>query len=123
MKIGIGLPTALPGAGRAAVLDWARAAEACGFSTLAALDRVAYPNLEPLTCLAAAAAVTERIGLMPNVLLAPLHSPLWKIAGTIEALAGAGRLTLGVGVGSRREDYEAAGVAFEQRGKLLDAQL
>ncbi len=87
------------------------------------LDRVAYPNLEPLACLAAAAAVTERIGLMTNVLLAPLHSNLAKRASTIDTIAGGGRLTLGVGVGGRRDDYEASGVEFARRGRLLDAQL
>jgi alkanesulfonate monooxygenase SsuD/methylene tetrahydromethanopterin reductase-like flavin-dependent oxidoreductase (luciferase family) len=93
---------------------WARRAEAAGFSTLAVLDRLAYPNLEPLACLAAAAAVTERISLMTDVLLAPLHSNtalLAKQASTIDAIAGGGRLTLGVGVGGREDDYRAVGAS------------
>jgi alkanesulfonate monooxygenase SsuD/methylene tetrahydromethanopterin reductase-like flavin-dependent oxidoreductase (luciferase family) len=126
LKIGIGLPTAIPGVDRAGIVDWARRAEAGGFSTLAVLDRVAYPNLEPLACLAAAAAVTESIGLMTDVLLAPLRpntALLVKQAATIDTLSGGGRLTLGVGVGSRRDDFEASGVDFATRGRALDRQL
>jgi alkanesulfonate monooxygenase SsuD/methylene tetrahydromethanopterin reductase-like flavin-dependent oxidoreductase (luciferase family) len=126
MRIGIGLPSAVPGVGREGVVEWARRADAAGFSTLAVLDRLAYPNLEPLACLAAAAAVTERIGLLTDVLLAPLRGGaalLAKQAATIDAIAGGGRLTLGVGVGGRPDDYEAAGVDFSRRGRLLNAQL
>ena len=74
MRVGIGLPSAVPGVNREGIVEWARRAEAAGFSTLAVLDRINYSNLEPLVCLAAAAAVTERIELMTDVLLAALRS-------------------------------------------------
>ena len=48
---------------RGQLVEWARRAEARGFSSLGTIDRVVYENYEPLTALAAAAAVTERIGL------------------------------------------------------------
>lgn len=54
MRIGIGLPSAIPGTSGAAVLDWARRAEARGFSTLGTIDRIAYASYEPLIALAAA---------------------------------------------------------------------
>ena len=56
MKIGIGLPTTIPGATREQVLDWARRADSAGFSCLGTIDRIVYPNHEPLVALAAAAA-------------------------------------------------------------------
>ena len=58
MKIGIGLPNALPAVDGRALLDWARRDEDRGFSTLATIDRLVYDSYDPLTVLAAAAAVT-----------------------------------------------------------------
>ena len=75
--------------------------------------------------LAAAAAVTERIRLTTDILLAPLRgngAVLAKQAATIDALSG-GRLTLGVGVGARPDDFEAAGVPYNRRGRLMDELL
>ncbi len=71
-------------------MEWARRAEALGFSTLATIGRVAYPTYEELVALAAAASVTERIGLMPNVLLAPTRDPvlLAKEAASLDQLSG-----------------------------------
>ena len=71
MEVGIGLPSTIPGASRDQLLEWARRAEAHGFSTLGTIDRIVYPNHEPLIALAAAAAVTERIRLATMILLAP----------------------------------------------------
>ena len=70
MDVGIGLPSTIPGAGRA-VLEWARRAEARGFSSLGTIDRIVYPCQEPLIALAVAAGATERIKLMTAILLAP----------------------------------------------------
>ena len=124
MEIGIGLPnTVLEVPGRLLV-DWARRAEERGFSSLATIDRLAYPTYDSLTALTAAAAVTERIGLVTNVLLEPLYPPvlLAKVTASLDQLS-AGRLTLGVGVGSRPDDYELAGRPFGGRGRRFDADL
>lgn len=80
--------------------------------SLGTIDRIAYPNYESLVSLAAAAAVTERIGLVTDILIAPLrtNSTLFaKQAATIDNLSG-GRLTLGLAVGGRPDDYEVSGV-------------
>src|SRR3954447_15022606 len=124
MDIGIGLPNATLGVDRAGIVDWARRAEDAGFSSLGTIDRIAYPNFEPLISLAAAAAVTERIRLMTDILIAPLRPAtlLAKQAATIDQISN-GRLTLGLAVGGRPDDYEAAGVDFHARGKIFDAQL
>ena len=80
--------------------------------------------LEPLTVLAMVGARTERVRLCPMVLLAALRRPivLAKTAATIDVLTS-GRLDLGVGVGWQEEEYEAAGLDFNRRGRLLDHTL
>src|ERR671933_1535040 len=109
MDIGIGLPATIPGTRGPLILDWAKQADSGPFSSLAILDRLVYPNYEPLITLAAAAAVTDRVRLMPTVLLAPLRGAgvLAKQAATIDALSG-GRLTFGLGVGASEEDLNLA---------------
>jgi alkanesulfonate monooxygenase SsuD/methylene tetrahydromethanopterin reductase-like flavin-dependent oxidoreductase (luciferase family) len=125
MDVGVALPNAVPRATGAQLTEWARRAEARGFSSLGTIDRIVYDNYEPLTALAAAAAVTERIGLSTTVLLAPLRTNavlLAKQALSVNALSG-GRFTLGVGLGAREDDYEASGVDLGDRGGRLDAML
>jgi alkanesulfonate monooxygenase SsuD/methylene tetrahydromethanopterin reductase-like flavin-dependent oxidoreductase (luciferase family) len=124
MQIGIGLPITIPGVNGKLALDWARKAEANGFSSLGTLDRLVYGNYDSLISLAAAAAVTERVRLITTILIAPLHNPagLAKQTATLDALSN-GRLTLGLAVGGREDDYKAAGIPFKQRGKIFDQQL
>jgi probable F420-dependent oxidoreductase len=80
--------------------------------------------LEPLTVLTAVAALTSRVRLGTYILLAALRRPvvLAKQASTLDVLSN-GRLDLGVGVGWQREEYEAAGLDFGARGRLLDHTL
>lgn len=125
MDIGIGLPNAVEGASGRQLVEWARRADERGFSSLGTIDRIRYGNYEPLVTLAAAAAVTERIGLATTVLLAPLRPnavELAKQALSVQALSG-GRLTLGLGLGARQDDYEASGVPLRGRGRRFDAML
>ena len=113
------------GVGRAGIVDWAQRAEGVGFASLGTLDRLVYANYESLIALAAAAAVTERIELVTDILIAPLRSNtalLAKQAATIDSLSG-GRLTLGLAPGGRRDDFEASGVDLSARGRLFDRQL
>ena len=124
LKIGIGLPATIPGTQGTRILDWANKADSGPFSSLSILDRLVYPNYESLTTLAAVAGVTQRIRLITTVLLAPLRNPvlLAKQAASVDAFSG-GRLSLGVGIGAREDDYLAASVPFKKRGKLLDEEL
>jgi alkanesulfonate monooxygenase SsuD/methylene tetrahydromethanopterin reductase-like flavin-dependent oxidoreductase (luciferase family) len=124
MDIGIGLPNTVLGVDRRGIVDWARAAEEAGFASLGTIDRIVYDNYESLISLAAAAAVTERIRLTTDILIAPLRQTalLAKQAATIDQLSG-GRLTLGLAVGGRQDDFEATGVDFHSRGAIFDRQL
>lgn len=125
MKIGIGLPNTVPGTEGGDMRDWARRAEAAGFSTLGTIDRLVYGNHESLIALSYAAAVTERIGLLTSILIAPLRANtalLAKQAASLDVLSG-GRLTLGLAAGGRDDDYQASGLDFHQRGATFDRQL
>jgi alkanesulfonate monooxygenase SsuD/methylene tetrahydromethanopterin reductase-like flavin-dependent oxidoreductase (luciferase family) len=124
VRVGIGLNSTVPGVERQQVLDWARAADDHGFATLGGIDRLVYPGWDPLVALAAAAAVTERIELVTAILISPYRNTavLAKEVATLDNLSG-GRLTLGVALGAREDDYESAGMAGQQTGRRLDEQL
>ena len=124
MKIGIGLPNTIKGTPGRRLVEWAQLAEERGFSGLATIDRIAYPNYDSLSVLAAVAGATTRIGLMTNILIAPLYQPvhLAKVAASVDQLSG-GRLTLGIAPGGRADDYAVVGRDFGSRGKDLDALL
>ena len=125
MDVGIGLPNSVPGLDGRLMVDGARQAEDRGFSTLGTIDRLLFPNYEPLVALAAVAAVTERIRLMTDILISPYrnNTPLLaKQAVSLDNVSG-GRLTLGVAPGWRDDDYKASGVDYAARGQILDEQL
>ncbi|MDB5393985.1 MAG: hypothetical protein JWM91_1491 [Rhodospirillales bacterium] len=132
------------------LLGFARAADAAGIDRVTVSDHVVFGEeldeygkpevggraggkqptgpdghwLEPLTTLSVVAGATSRVRLGTQILLAALRRPvvLAKTAATLDVLSG-GRLDLGVGVGWQRAEYDAAGLSFEQRGRLLDHTL
>jgi alkanesulfonate monooxygenase SsuD/methylene tetrahydromethanopterin reductase-like flavin-dependent oxidoreductase (luciferase family) len=125
MEFGLGLPTTVMDKDGPALANWARRAEEAGFASLGVIDRLVYDNFEPLTSLAAAAAVTERVRLTTGILIAPYRTQtalLAKQAATVSALSG-GRLVLGVAAGGREDDYQAVDATYHDRGRRLDAQL
>lgn len=124
MQVGIGLPNTIPGADGQLILNWARQADVGPFSSLGVLDRLVYDSYEPFTALAAAAAATHRVRLATTIVIGPLRNTalLAKVAASVDALSG-GRLVLGLAVGARQEDYDAAGVEYRSRGKRLSEQL
>ncbi len=83
MDIGIGLPSTIPGIPGRLIVEWAVAVERVGFWTLGTIDRVVYGNLERLSVMAAAAAVTERIGLTTA---APNRAVPWQASAQKSAL-------------------------------------
>jgi len=125
VDIGIGLPTTISGVAGTTVLEWARRADAAGFSTLGTIDRVVYGNYDAVPALAAAAAVTSTIRLTTAILISPYRGNgalLAKQLASVDQLSG-GRLVVGIAVGSREDDYAATGSDFTGRGKAQDALL
>jgi probable F420-dependent oxidoreductase len=142
MKIGLGIPQSGRFADAGAARTVAVAAEAHGFSSLWAFDRLlapveprsAYPGtvdgalppeqthvLDPLVTLTLAAAVTDRIRVGTDVLVAPWYSPalLARTLATLDHVSG-GRLTVGLGVGWSVDEYDAVGVPMRNRGRRLE---
>src|SRR3954451_15368854 len=141
VQLSLGIPNFGPWAAAALqpLLDLARAADTAGVDRLVVSDHVLlghhtdayrwgrFPTppdaawLEPLACLTAFAAVTDRVRLSTGILIAPLRPApvLAKTVSTLDVLSG-GRVDLGVGVGWQREEYDATGIAFAGRGDLLE---
>jgi alkanesulfonate monooxygenase SsuD/methylene tetrahydromethanopterin reductase-like flavin-dependent oxidoreductase (luciferase family) len=124
MEIGIATPAMVPGMTRELFLEWARKADASPFDALGVTDRVVWSNWEPLIALAAAAALTSRVKLVTHILMSTLRNTgiLVKQVSTIDQLSN-GRVILGLGVGSRTEDFAAAPSPIHQRGKIMEQQL
>lgn len=122
MKIGIGIPESLHSPDT--LFEWVRRVDAGPFSTLGILDRVVYSNYESLITLAAAASISTRVRLMTEILLAPLRPTtiLAKEIATLDVLSK-GRLTLGLGVGGREDDFLATQTSYHLRGKRLEEQI
>src|SRR5437764_2633281 len=128
MRIGVGLPTSTPPVGARyrgrELLEWAVRAEAGPFASLGVTDRLVYDCTDPLVALAAAAAVTTRVRLVTMVVIGPVRpaAVLATQAASLDALSG-GRLTLGVSLGARPDDYDAAGASWRGRGRALSDEL
>jgi len=116
MKIGMTLPVMEPALDRELLLDWIERIDNGPFSSLCFGERIAFSNPEVITLLGAAAAMTRRVRLVTTVIVAPLHDPvmLAKQLATADMLSG-GRLSVGLGVGGREEDYRAVGVDLSRR--------
>jgi alkanesulfonate monooxygenase SsuD/methylene tetrahydromethanopterin reductase-like flavin-dependent oxidoreductase (luciferase family) len=124
MEVGVGLPTTTPGSDGHHIVEWARRADTGPFASLGVLDRVVYRSVDPFLSLAAAAAVSSRLRLVTMVVIAPLRNTvlLAKQAASLDLLSG-GRLTLGLAVGARADDYQVTGVERRGRGRRLSEQL
>lgn len=125
MRVGIGLPAAVPGVDAARLGEWAAAAEAAGFDAVGVIDRLVYDNLEPLTALAAAAVRTSRVELLTTVLDVGWRNNavlLAKQLASVDQLSG-GRLTAGLGLGGWPDDFAASGAAQHGFGELWESSL
>lgn len=134
MKIGVNVPNFGPGTDPGVLRAWARTVEGLGYDLLMVSDHVAItpdvagqypaPFYEPFTTLSWLAGVTERVRLGTTVLVVPYRHPLLvaRMAANLDALSG-GRLVLGAGIGWAKQEFDALGVPFEQRGKLTSEYL
>jgi alkanesulfonate monooxygenase SsuD/methylene tetrahydromethanopterin reductase-like flavin-dependent oxidoreductase (luciferase family) len=124
MKIGIGLPNQVRDVRPTVLPEWAAKAETAGFSTLGTVGRFAYPGVSDTVALAAAAGATSTIGLLSHVLLAPVW-PAQLLAKELAGIDGVSghRLTIGIGIGGRPDDFVADGFGMGGRGKRMDHDL
>lgn len=104
------MPIMQPDLDASILRTWARAIDEGPFASVCFGERVAFDNPEALTLLGALAAWTDRVRLVSTVIIPQLHDPvmLAKALATADMLSG-GRLTVGLGVGGRHEDYDAVG--------------
>ena len=116
---------------RRGLIEFVRAAEEAGLDGIGFTDHPApthrwmaaggHDALDPFAALAFTAAVTERLLLIPNVVVLPYRNPFLvaKSVATIDALS-AGRFVLAVGTGYLKGEYRALGVDFDERNELFD---
>lgn len=116
---------------RNALKSFCQTAERAGFDGIGFTDHPAptekwlrsggHDALDPFVALSFCAAVTERIRLIPNIVVLPYRHPLIvaKMVATLDVLSE-GRFTLAVATGYLRGEYKALGVDFEQRNALFD---
>lgn len=110
MQVGMTMPMMEPGLDNAMLRTWALAIDEGPFSSVCFGERVAFGNPETFTLMGALTAWTARVRLVATVIVPQLHDPvmLAKALATADMLSG-GRLTVGIGVGGRQEDYRAVG--------------
>jgi probable F420-dependent oxidoreductase len=145
MRFGFYLPTRGPGATPDGLKTFVTRAEALGFNSVMIADHIVFPvkieskypytvsgefpghgdAMEQLTLMSYIAALTSRLRLVSSVMIVPHRNPILtaKALSTIDVLSG-GRVTVGVGVGWLREEFEALDTPpFDQRGASTDEYL
>lgn len=124
MKVGVCLPYMENDLDRERIAAWCRAIDAGPFSSLSCGERITGNTIEMRTTLAFAAAVTERVRIVPSLYVLPMHSAVWaaKEIATLDVLSG-GRVTVTVGVGGRPGDYQAVGASMSRRHARMDEQV
>ena len=134
MKIGVNILNFGPGANLASLERWAQLAEALGFHFVMISDHVAVtsdvhsqypaPFYDPFIALAWLAGVTKNLELGATVIILPYRHPLLtaRMAANIDQLCR-GRFILGVGVGWAKQEFQALGIPFEQRGAIANEYL
>ena len=145
MRYGFYLPTRGPTATRDGVLKLAREGERLGLHSAMIADHIVFPvestsaypytldrkhpgggdALDAFSILGVVAGATERLRLVTSVLVLPYRNPVLtaKMVATLDVLSG-GRVTLGVGVGWLKEEFEALDSPdFDKRGAVSDEWL
>ena len=128
MRVGISLPVREMAEDLGAIRDFAQAAEDLGLTHLRVPDQVIRPQNkhlhEPISLLAYIAAITNKIELVPSVIVLPLRQTalIARQVAELDVLS-AGRVRLGIGVGGSAPEYQAMGIDFKTRGARCDEQL
>lgn len=124
MKIGLCIPYMTRDYDRERILTWARKIDRGPFASLSCGERITGHTYEMRTLLAACAAVTERVRIIPALYVLPMHSAVLsaKEIATLDVISG-GRVAVTVGVGGRENDYRAVGASFDHRHARMDQQV
>lgn len=134
MKVGVNLINFGPGSSPDSIRKWAIMAESLGYHLIMISDHVAvtrdvyaqYPSpfYDPFTTLGWLAGITPHVELGTTVMILPYRHPLEiaSMASNLDQLSG-GKFILGVGVGWAKEEFEALGVPFQQRGAMANDYL
>jgi probable F420-dependent oxidoreductase len=134
MRVGINLINFGPGASPESLARAAELGEALGYHLLMISDHVAItpdvqarypaPLYDPFTTLGWLAGLTRRVELGTTVIILPYRHPIEtaRMAANVDQLSG-GRFILGIGVGWARQEFDALGVPFHQRGAMTDDYL
>ena len=124
MKIGLCFPYTQENLSREVILDWFRRVDEGPFSTISCGERLVGPSVDMMALLPAAAAVTERVRIVPTLYVLPMHSAIKvaKHAATLDLISG-GRTTITVGVGGRVHDYMCMEKEPVDRHARMDEQV
>jgi alkanesulfonate monooxygenase SsuD/methylene tetrahydromethanopterin reductase-like flavin-dependent oxidoreductase (luciferase family) len=124
MKIGMCLPYTQEDLSREVMLEWFRRVDEGPFSTISCGERIVGPSVEMMATVAAAAAVTERVRIVPTLYVLPMHPAIQvaKHAATLDLISG-GRTTIAVGVGGRIHDYLCMEKEPRNRHAKMDEQV
>jgi alkanesulfonate monooxygenase SsuD/methylene tetrahydromethanopterin reductase-like flavin-dependent oxidoreductase (luciferase family) len=124
LDVGVCLPYMERDLDRERILGWCRAIDQGPFASLSVGERITDYTIEMRTTLGAAAAVTERVRIVPSLYVLPMHSAVWaaKEIATLDVISG-GRVTVTVGVGGRPSDYHAVGASMARRHERMDEQV
>jgi probable F420-dependent oxidoreductase len=133
VHFGVILPNYGSGSSVDGIRRVAEAAEELGFDSVWTTEHIIvgpeavdpYGRVyDPLVTLGWIAGWTQRIGLGTSIVLVPLHNPmhLAKEVATLQELSG-GRVTLGVGMGWHKDEYDFMGVEFAGRGRRADEEI
>src|SRR5919198_147381 len=116
------VPSIAPDATASSCIEFGRRAEELGADSVWVPDRIVNPSADVFITLGALATATSRVRIGSAVVLGVLRSPVLvaKAAATLSDISN-GRFVLGLGVGSRPNDFHAVGVELEERGKRMRA--
>ena len=128
MKIGVSLPIREMEGDLGAIKAFAQLAEELGFTHLRIPEQIMRPGNgylhESMTLLSWVSALTEKIELVPSVIILPNRQTVLfaKQAAQLDIMTN-GRVRIGVGVGGNKEEYEFLGIDFHTRGKRCTEQM
>ena len=124
MKIGLCFPYSQDDLSRDVMLEWFRRVDAGPFSAISCGERIVGSGVDMMALLAAAAAVTKRVEIVPTLYVLPMHPAIKvaKHAATLDLISG-GRTTITVGVGGRLQDYRCMEKEALRRHAKMDEQV